>query len=107
MVTVKIGPSARDFESVERIDESWINRQINGLRGDGQAVCVRVSLQEGPLHMSLTTPSCAGSAGGGRGPNREEAMVFELWEKHGLNRTDFQGGNLIAFFKQVRKVIGR
>lgn len=107
MVTIKIGPNVRDFENVDRIDESWINRQINGLRGDGHSVCIRVSLQEGPLNMSLTTPGCVGSGGGGRGPNREESMVFDLWDKHGLNRADFHGGNLIAFFKQVRKIIGR
>jgi hypothetical protein len=107
MIKIKIGSNARDFENVARIDESWINQQINGLRGDGHSVCIRVSLQEIPLNMTLTTPGCISSGGGGRGPNREEAIVFELWEKHGLNSTHFQGGNLIAFFKQVRKIIGR
>lgn len=106
MVTVKIGPYSRDFESVDRVEESWVNRQINGLRGDKQPVCVRVTIQEGSLNITLATPDCAASGGGSRPPNSDERRVFELWEDNRLNRPDFQGGNLISFFKKVRKIIG-
>ena len=105
MVTVKIGASSRDFDSVERIDESWINQQIRGLKKDNHPVCVRVTIHEGSLNMTLTTPECPAAGVGGRPPNRDEARAFDLWDKHGLNRGDFQGGNLIAFFKQLRSIV--
>jgi hypothetical protein len=106
MVIVKIGASARDFTSVNDIEESWINRQISGLRGDHHPVCVRVTVNEGPLNLMLTTPDCAGSGGGGgRPPNAKEAETFALWERVGLNKSEFSGGNLVAFFKQLRQFI--
>jgi hypothetical protein len=107
MVTVKIGAAVRDFESVDRIEENWINQQINGLRGDKHPVCVRVSINEGPLNMTLITANCPSGGGGGRLPNSEEEKAFELWEKLGLKRDGFNPHNLVAFFKQVRKIIGR
>jgi hypothetical protein len=70
MISVKIGASARDFASVNDVEESWVNRQVSGLRGDYHTVCVRVTVNEGPLHLTLATPDCAGAAGGGgRPPN--------------------------------------
>lgn len=105
MIAVKIGANARDFSNVDDVEESWINRQINGLRGDHYPVCVRVKVNEGPLNMTLATADCDASGGGGRLPNAEEAQAFELWEKLGLSNPGFSGGNLVAFFKQLRKLI--
>lgn len=105
MVIVKIGASARDFTSVNDIEESWINGQINGLRGDRHEVCVRVNVNEGPLNLTLATADCIGGGGGGRLPNDQEAEAFALWERLGLNKSEFSGGNLVAFFKQLRRLI--
>lgn len=107
MVSIKIGAAAREFESVDRVEESWVNQQINGLRGDKHPVCVRVSIHEGPLNITLATANCQSAGGGGRLPNSEEEQAFELWKKLGLKRDGFDVHNLVAFFKQVRKVIGR
>jgi hypothetical protein len=104
MIIVKIGPSEQNFETADRVDENWINRQLQGQRGDIGSVCVRVRINEGPVHMSLTTPTCASSGGGFRPPNSEEEKVFDLWERLGLNRKNFQEDSLIAFFKQVRRI---
>lgn len=105
MIAVKIGASARDFANVNDVEESWINRQVSGLRGDHHPVCVRVTVKEGPLNLTLVTADCAGSGGGGRQPNTEEAEAFALWEKFGLNKSEFSGGNLVAFFKQLRRLV--
>lgn len=106
MITVKIGANARDFQDVGHVDEHWLNQQINGLRGDKHPVCIRVSISEGPLNMTLATADCSGSGGGGRMPNSEEEEAFALWKKLGLDRKEFQGHTLVAFFKQVRKIVG-
>lgn len=105
MISVKIGASARDFASVSDVEESWINRQVSGLRGDDHPVCVRVTVNEGLLNLTLATADCAGVGGGGRPPNAEEAEAFALWERLGLNKSEFSGGNLVAFFKQLRRFI--
>ena len=101
MITIKIGSSEQSYENA---DESWINQQINGRRRDGQSVCVRVVINNGSINMVLSTPNCATGGGGGRSPNLQEQRIFDLWDKHGLNKTDFHGGNLIAFLKQLRRI---
>jgi hypothetical protein len=101
MITIKLGTSEQRLDS---IDESWINQQINGRRRDGQSVCVRVSINDGPINMALATPNCSGGGGGSRLPNQQEERIFDLWNKHDLNKPEFTGGNLIAFLKQLRRL---
>lgn len=106
MISVKIGASARDFTRVSDVEESWVSRQVSGLRGDHHQVCVRVTVNEGPLNLTLATADCAGAGGGGgRLPNAEEAEAFALWDRLGLNKSEFSGGNLVAFFKQLRRLV--
>ena|SRR2546426_322317 len=105
MIGIKIGAIARDFSNVDGVEESWINSQIGGLRRDHNPVCVRVKVNEGLLNMTLATAGCDASGGGGRLPNAQEAQAFELWDKLGLSKPGFSGGNLVAFFKQLRRLI--
>lgn len=104
MSTVKIGSSEQPLENA---DESWINNQINGRRRDGETVCVLVRLKEDPVDLILSTPNCGGGGGGSRLPNAQEERIIELWNKHGLNQREFQGGNLVAFLKQLRRILGK
>lgn len=101
MVKIKIGPNERNIED---IDESWINKEINRLRKDEGLVCVRVTIREGPMNVMFSTPDCP-RAGGGGTLNRDEKKILDLWEKHGLNEAEFPGGHLIAFLKQLRKLL--
>lgn len=103
MITVQIGGSGE--RRLEETDESWINQQINRRRDEGQPVCVRVTITTTSLNLALTTPGCAGTGGGGRAPNQREQQVFELWEQRRLNTTDFSSGNLVAFLKQLQRMI--
>ena len=105
MITIKIGVTERKYDHIESVDEHWINQQIRGLRGDDQDICVRVQIRNGNVSMSLATPNCVLSGGGSRQPNTLEQKVFDLWDKLGLNAPGFQGGNLVAFFKQARKIL--
>lgn len=103
MIKIKIGEAEGELGSIE---ESWINQQINRRRADGLSVCVRVVVQEGDLDLILATPTCGASGGGsGRLPRPREKMVFDLWNQRGLNETDFTGGNLIAFLKQLKHLL--
>jgi len=101
MVRIQIGDMERELACA---DESWINQQINRRRADGQNVCVRVTINKDDLNMRLSTPSCA-SGGGGRPPNNREKRVFDLWDHRGLNEVDFTGGKLVAFLKQLSRLL--
>jgi len=105
MITIQIGESQRMLNDPKDIDESWINEQINKRRKDGLAVCVRVTIKDEDVNMVLATVNCNGTGGGGRLPNSAEKKVFDLWEKVGMQKSDFHGGNLVAFLKQVRKLL--
>ena len=102
MIRIRIGDMERELACA---DESWINQQINRRRADGHAVCVRVNIQKNNLHMGLCTPSCGQIGGGGRPPSNCEKRVFDLWGQRGLNNVDFTGGNLVAFLKQLRRLL--
>ena len=99
MITIHIG---NDSRSLEDADEAWIAQQITNRRQEGLSVCVRVTIHTATLQISLTTPDC-GPGVGGRAPRPDEAAVIDLWEKHKLTSTDFAGGHVIAFLKQLQR----
>jgi hypothetical protein len=102
MITVKIAEEERQFDT---IDEQWLNQQINRRRADGETVCVRVTIREGDIDMLLSTPTCGASVGGSRPARPHEKQVLDLWDRLNLNVASFTGGNLVAFLKQLRKVL--
>lgn len=99
MIKIRIADEERQIDTA---DAQWINQQINRRRADGQSVCVRVIIHEDGLDMVLSTPNCGTGGSGGRPPTTREKHVFDLWDTRGLNSTDFNGGNLIAFLNQLR-----
>ena len=106
LIKIEIGDSKRVFESIYDIDESWINQQITRRKKDRIKICVRVHIKNERIDVLLTTPACGKGRGGRRVPTSEEKKIFELWNERGLNKDGFTGGNLISFFKQLRKIIG-
>ena len=102
MIRIRIGDEERELANA---DEHWINQQINRRRADGQTVCVRVTVHVDDLNMVLSTPTCGASGGGGRPPRPREKEVFNLWSQRGLNAADFTGGNLVAFLKQLKRLL--
>lgn len=105
MIRIKIGSSERQFSSISDLDESWITQQVNRRQADGQAVCVQVSIEQSSVNIRLSTPGCSKRSGGGRPPKPQEKAIFDLWDKRGLNQANFSGGNIVAFFKQLRKLL--
>ncbi|MBW8042338.1 MAG: hypothetical protein FVQ85_20405 [Planctomycetes bacterium] len=100
MVKIKIGGEERNLTE---IDTSWINQQINRQRKDGP-VCVRVTIKHDPIDMILSSGDCP-RAGGGRQARPQEKEIFDLWDKHRLNETDFPSGQLVAFIKQLQRLL--
>lgn len=102
MISVKVG---NDEKPLDDASPDWIVQQIERRRRDGIAVCVVVSIRTADLNMRMSTPECAGGAGGGRPPNARESAVWELWRKHGLNEAGFAPGHVVAFVAQLKHVL--
>ena len=101
MINIRIGNEERKLEDAE---ESWINQQINRRRAAGESICVRVRIKDDHLDLILQTPTCPSGGGGGRTPNPHEREIIDIWNKLGLNKAHFAGGNLIAFLKQLMQL---
>jgi len=106
LIKIHIGNNERQFDDVYNVDESWINQQINKRKEDKEKVCVRVNIKSESIGILLRTPACGRDRVGGRAPNPREREIYDLWKRRGLREENFSGGNLIAFFKQLRKIIG-
>jgi hypothetical protein len=101
-VTVQIGNETRDFNDAS---ETWIDDQIVRRQRDRSPVCV-VTIKTAAADVFLATPMCSGRGGGGtRSPNQREQQIFALWNEHKLDSADFTRGSLVAFLKQLRKLI--
>jgi hypothetical protein len=101
MITIRIGNDSRRLEDA---DESWITQQIVNRQREGLPVCVEVTINAGALNVRLATPACGGGSGG-RPPRPDEAAIIDLWSKHKLGSTDFTGGDVVAFIKQLRRLL--
>lgn len=106
MIDLKIGVNARKFNSIDEIDERWINQHTNPSKNGGNLVCIRVLIEEGSVNLILATQGCASSGRGSRLPNRDESRLFDLWTEMKLDGREFQPEKLIAFFKRARNIIG-
>jgi hypothetical protein len=105
-IKIEIGDSKREFENTYDIDESWINQQIIRRKKDRISICVKVYIKNETVDVLLKTPACRSGGGSGREPKPQERKIIDLWNERGLNKENFAGGNLISFFKQLRKIIG-
>jgi hypothetical protein len=100
MITITIGSQSKNLNEAH---ESWIAQEIQRLRQIDRNVCVRVTINDPGINVTLATPGCTGSGGGGgRAPNEEERNVLNDWRKRGMEDAEFAVGNLIAFLKQLR-----
>lgn len=99
--TINIGGAERLLENASA---SWIQEQFGSRRSILAEVCIRVSIHAPDVNVSLATPACSGSFGGGRRPNSNEERVINLWRQHRLDSTDFNVGQLVAFVKQLGRM---
>ena len=102
MVTIRIGADVRDIEDV---DPSWIANQVGGRREESGTVCVEVAIQQPEANLRLATPACSGAGGGTRRLTALESEIVDLWKRHRLDTSDFSVGDLIAFVKQLLRLL--
>ena len=102
MIRIQIG---NDVREIGTIDEGWINQEINQRRNDELTVCVKVTVKVDDIDLALTTPSCNIGGGPGRAPRIREEAILHLWNERGLNDRNFNGGNVIAFLKQLKNML--
>jgi hypothetical protein len=98
MILISIAGNEHDLEEV---GPDWIVQQIERRRRDGLSVCVAVSIRTSDLNIRLSTPECAGRAGGERLPNSEEAIILDLWRHLGLDQNDWAPGKIVAFLRRL------
>ena len=104
MITVRIAGQERQWGNPDHTEESWITQQIIDRRSAGERVCATVGIITSYLNVGLSTPGCS-FGGGGRRPNADEVRIIDLWEQRGLNDPSFSPGNLIAFFRQLARLL--
>ncbi|MBB4635118.1 hypothetical protein [Longimicrobium terrae] len=102
MIRLQIGSDEREDDD---ISEDWVNQQVRRRRNDEAQVCARVTLVTESLDFALSTAGCRGGSSSRASLTRKENEIVDLWTKCGLNDPEFQGGQLIAFLKQVRRIL--
>jgi hypothetical protein len=106
MISIQIGDSSRDYESIQTIEEGWVLQQITERRRRGESFGVRVRINQTPFALALATPmASSGGGGGSRPPSPEENRVFTLWRECGLDSDQFAPGRLIEFLKRVANLL--
>jgi hypothetical protein len=101
MKTITIGNS--EARNTSPIDASWIRDRVRELRSHNTPVCVKVRIKVSPVDIILKTPGCSDTE-----PNSprktwpEEDRLFDLWERRGMKREDFDVDQLIAFVKDIQ-----
>jgi len=101
-IIVRIGSSNLPMD---KADPQWITQQIVQRRQGGESVCASVSIQTTVLKMLLSALQCGSGGGGGRPPNTAEQQIFKLWRSHNLDKIDYEPGDLVAFTKQLRRLL--
>jgi hypothetical protein len=94
-----------DGQQRDGIDEGWISRTIQGLRHDGQSVCVRVTVKGDGIDLALTAGSCPPGQGG-RQPTARERALIEAWSKCAVSSdANFPPGRLIQCLKELQRAV--
>ena len=90
---------------LEQADEHWVISQIEQRKRDNGQVCVQILINEGGLNMRLLSADCNVGGEGGRPPTNQEQEIFDLWDQHVLRGQDIVGGQVVAFLKQLRRIV--
>ena len=98
MTTVTVEGVTRTFDGGA---VPWIRDSVRARASRGLLTCVEVSIQSGPVRITLSTPACGGR-GGGYEPNSDEQKIVDLWRKRGLSEFDWDVGQLIAFLNEIK-----
>jgi hypothetical protein len=102
MKTITIGNS--DSRDISPLDTGWLRDRIRELRSRKMAVCVKIRINSPPVDILLKTPGCPSAPSQTRRSRPEEDRLFDLWERKGMNREDFEIDQLISFVREIEHV---
>lgn len=88
--------------NASEVNGGFLNEQIRRRQEDGQAVCIRIHINQDGVDLSLSCGDCGGGVGGGRRPTSAEQEIFDLWNKFGCGSGQINPGKLIAFLNQIK-----
>jgi hypothetical protein len=87
------------------IDEGWIAQRIQGLRHEGESVCVQVTVKGDGVDLRLSAGNCP-SGQGGRPPTARERALFDEWSTCGASSdANFPPGKLIQCLKKLQRAV--
>lgn len=101
-IRIRIGQDEREMAQA---DEHWIVTRIKQEEANQRSICIRVLIKVSDIDIVLSSSGCPAGGAGGRKATPKEQEFFDLWDKFGLKTTDINGGKLIAFLKQVRRIV--
>ena len=101
-IRIKIGPQEHDLAQA---DSHWIISQIKGQQNDNCTVCVQVIIEEGDVNLILRSSGCPDFGGGSRQANSHELQILDLWQRHGGKEGRLDGGEVIAFLSQLKRIL--
>lgn len=103
MVSLRIGTHER--QGIESLEESWVSNVIQGYKRNDEKCCVVLKIDEEDVDLKLATSDCGLGGGGTRKFTSKEQDIIDLWTKLDLNSQSCNPGNLIAFLKQLQRII--
>ncbi|MHB8976612.1 MAG: hypothetical protein ACYDAI_08035 [Trichloromonadaceae bacterium] len=99
---IRIGQDERELPQA---DEHWIVSRIKQEEANQGSVCIRVFIKVGDVDITLNSGGCPAGGGGERQATPKELELFDLWNKLGLKTSEINGGKVIAFLKQIRRIV--
>jgi hypothetical protein len=84
-------------------DRGWVVQRVERSRGEGNWVCIKVSVESDDWSLDLTTFPCRDR---GRRPSPLSELARDLlilWNAMGLDAPDFREEKLLAFLSILRQ----
>jgi hypothetical protein len=101
-VRIKIGNQEHD---IAQADSHWIISQIKDQQSDTGSVCVQIVIKKGDVDLQLRSAGCPSTGGGSRQASQQELRILELWEDHSSREKQLNGGEIIAFLNQLKRIL--
>jgi hypothetical protein len=104
VIKLRIGTTERVEDSPSSFDDGWIQQEFHNAERP-QGICVRVTVEETPIDMELTTPGCPRTSGAVRKARDDEQRIFDLWDRCGLYEHNPTPNGVVGFLQQLRNFL--
>lgn len=90
---------------VSQADTHWIVSQIKQRKRDNGRACVQILIRQSDLNLRLTSADCPQEKAVPRKAKPQEQEVFDLWNKFVSKDQGIEGGHVVAFLNQLRRLV--